>query len=100
MKKNVNTNKTYTRNNQINAPEVRNMDVLSYASDDELERLHAHLQEEREKISRFSDDVTLWEIEICYVQREMRIRSTRKAAHERYLKTNPDFYADSYATFD
>jgi len=100
MKKNVNVNKYSNKNSQIALPEVKNMDLLSYASDDELERLHTHLQEELEKASRFSDDVTPWEIEICYVQREMRIRSSRKAAHDRYLKSNPDFYADNYATFD
>lgn len=98
MKKNV--NKAYNRNNQLNIPEVRNMDLLSYASDDELDRLHTQLQEEREKVSRFSEDLTPWEVEICYVQREIRIRSARKVAHERYVKSNPDFYADSYATFD
>lgn len=93
MKKNV--NKTYVRNNQINAPEVKNMDLLSCANDDELEHLHSHLQEEREKASRFTENLIPWEVEICYTQREMRIRTARKIAHDRYIKMNPDFYADN-----
>jgi hypothetical protein len=81
-------------------PEVHNMDALSYASDEELDRLHNHLQDEREKAARTTDDLVAWETEICYVQREMKIRTTRRSAHEKYLRSNPDLYQDSYANFD
>lgn len=82
--------------NYMEMPEVINMDSLSYFDDDNLERLHNHLQNEREKAARFTEDLLPWETEICYVQREMRIRNQRRVLHERYLKNNPDAYYDSY----
>lgn len=100
MKKNIKKSTTRMSNSNNNGymdlPEVINMDSLSYFDDENLDRLHNHLQNEREKAARFTEDLTAWEVEICYVQREMRIRNQRRVLHERYLKANPDAYYDSY----
>lgn len=98
---NVNNNnkKTQTKANyyrgNMELPEVINMDSLSYANDDELDRLHSYLQGERDKASKTDYDLQPWEVEICYVQRELKIRSSRRAAHDRYVRNNPDYYYDN-----
>lgn len=89
-----------TYRGSVNQPEVYNMDALSYASDDELERLHNHLQDEREKASRVTDSLVSWETEICYVQREIKIRNSRRVAHEKYVRNNPDYYYENSAAED
>lgn len=85
------TKSNYYRGN-MELPEVINMDTLSYANDDELERLHSFLQGERDKASKTDYDLQPWEVEICYVQRELRIRNSRRAAHDRYVRSNPDYH--------
>jgi hypothetical protein len=89
-KKNQNKGNYYHGNMEL--PEVINMDSLAYANDDELERLHTFLQGERDKASKTDYDLQPWEVEICYVQREMRIRNSRRAAHDRYVRSNPDYH--------
>lgn len=100
-KKNNNNNiKKSNRNNSYyesyDLPDVINMDDLSYTNDDDLERRYNLLTSEREKVAQTGGDPTAWEIEIAYVQRESKIRSTRRNAHERYVRSNPDasYYVD------
>ena len=104
MKKNMNKSTVVHKNSSYHraadVPEVIDMDSLSYYDDDGLERRHNQLQSEREKALSGGHEPTPWEIEICYVQREMKIRTSRRAAHEKYLRTNPDVYQDGYAQFD
>jgi hypothetical protein len=96
MKKNIKktqgSNKTSNYNSGIELPEVINMDSLCFFDDDSLDRLHSHLQAEREKVARYTEDLLPWEVEICYVQREMKIRNVRRIAHEKYVRNNPDAY--------
>ena len=70
-------------------PEVVDMDTLSYALDEELERHYVFMNEERDKALDVSVDGRPWEVEIAYVQRELKIRATRRIAHEKYLRNNP-----------
>jgi hypothetical protein len=101
MKKNINSNKkNFTKsynNDLLDLPEVINMDNLCFFDDEELDRLHSNLQAEREKASRITEDLMPWEVEICYVQREIRIRNTRRLTHEKYVRNNPDasYYYDT-----
>lgn len=104
MKKNINK-KTVTKNynnGYLDLPEVINMDNLCFFDDDSLERLHGNLQTERERAARHTEDLTPWEVEICYVQREMRIRNSRRIAHEKYVRNNPDaaYYYDNSSQQD
>ena len=104
MKKNIKKtqakNVGYYQRTGVETPEVTNMEELSYYDDDSLERQYSHLQTEREKASREGYDLRPWEVEICYVQRELKIRTARRAAHERYIRSNPDAYYDPSAQED
>jgi uncharacterized protein YggL (DUF469 family) len=73
------------------SPEVVDMDSLSYFDDESLERRHNHLQSDRDKAAHEGVDLLPWETEICYVQREIKLRSNRRALHEKYLRSNPEY---------
>jgi hypothetical protein len=94
MKKTKNSN--YHRNG-IELPAIINMETLSYASDEDLERHVTYLQAERDRAARSEYDLRPWEVEICYLQRELKIRNDRRIAHERYLRTHPEanFYVNN-----
>ena len=81
----------------IELPSIMNMETLSYASDDDLNRHLHYLFAEKDRASRAEYELQPWEVEICYVLREVQIRHDRRAAHERYLRSNPDasFYSPS-----
>jgi hypothetical protein len=97
MKKN--TKKTSNTNvNNVNShsrfgiqlPVMTSMDDLAYMSEDELSQHHDQLLSEKENVARYDLDVRPWEIELCYAQRELKIRTTRRAAHDRFVRTHPD----------
>lgn len=92
-----NTKKAYGNynNRSYDLPQVIDMDTLSYCDDDYLQGILNHLQSEREKLSQEGIDTLPWEVEICYVQREMKIRNTRRSLHEKYVRNNPDNYYDA-----
>lgn len=81
-------------------PEVINMDALSYANDDELERRLSFLQGEISKAAKVDYDLQPWEVEVCYVQRELRIRTARRSAHDRYMRNNPETYQENTVNFE
>lgn len=72
----------------VDLPNVVDMDTLAYASDDELERHASYLHAERDRASRFEYDLRPWEVEISYIQREMKIRHDRHLAHERFMQSS------------
>ena len=82
-----NTKEADRRRLDISPPEVVSMDVLSYSLDEELERHHAFLLSERDKALNVSVDSRLWEVELAYAQRELKIRMARRAAHEKYVRS-------------
>ena len=98
MKQQINKKSKNTRED-AEFPSVIDMDTLSCMSDDELVRLHANIQNEKDRMSRREDVVIAWEIEACYVQRELKIRSDRRNAHEVYLRSNPETSLDYYDNF-
>ena len=71
---------------QSNVIEFERVDVndICYASDDELYQLSHELTSARER-GRDLDTRDV-EIEICYVQREKKIRAARREAHELYVQ--------------
>lgn len=89
MKK-TKTNQVDASSIEMAAPAVMTSEMLCYASDDELERSLSHLHTEKERAYRASYDIRPWETEICYILRELQVRSDRRAAHEKYLRTNPE----------
>jgi len=99
MKKNIKKNVSSKTNNSyisMELPEVVDMNSLTYFDDENLDKYHSSLQNDREEALKNGVDTTPWEVEICYAQRELKIRSARRIAHEKYLKSNPDaFYENS-----
>lgn len=81
-------------------PQIVDMDSLSSYDDDHLDRYHNHLQSEREKVLHSGSDTHPWEVEICYVQREIKLRSARRVAHEKYVRTNPELFQESFSSFE
>lgn len=62
------------------------MDLIGTMTDDELlERLKA-LEADREKVLVAKLGPAPWEIEACYVRRELQLRRVRHGLHEQYLQ--------------
>lgn len=99
-KKSVTGNKSNYHRGAYDAPDVIDMDTLSYFDDESLDRQHGRLQSERERVLSDGQDALPWEVEICYVQRELKLRSSRRAAHEKYIRSNPDLYQENYTAID
>lgn len=82
--------KAYTKNYRgEGVPTVVDIDTLSYMNDEELKRLYTHSQNEKDH-GTHNDLILAWEVEVCYVQRELQIRADRRHAHEMFLRSNPD----------
>lgn len=93
MKKNKKSSSSHASyRHHMDLPDVVNMDVLSYCSDDELENRISFMNSERERALNLNVDPRPWEEEICYAQRELRVRNVQRFMHDKYLRTNPDFY--------
>ena len=101
MKKNVKKQQQFNQfRGGRDLPEIVDMDSLSYYDDEALDRHHGRLQNEREQAQQEGQDTLPWEVEICYAQREMKIRNTRRAMHDRYIRSNPDLYQENYSSLD
>ena len=89
----------YDSRGGIELPYITDMDTLSYSNDDEIMRRAGNLYSDREKAGRLGYDMTPWEVELSYVQREMKIRNDRRLAHEAYIRLNPEAanFVDGYA---
>jgi len=90
-------NKTMNRSQryEMDLPEVVDMDVLSYATDSEIRGRQDHLEQDRTHALHVGQDPTPWEVELAYVQREVDIRRKRSAAHERFVRSNPEAAASN-----
>ncbi len=65
---------------------MHTIDQLAWMPDDDLMGLYMTLERDRENVlSMRGKDVTPIEVEICYVQRELDIRNTRRRAHTQWL---------------
>lgn len=82
------------RSNNVPLPEVVDIDSLSYTNDEDLLRRLDNLYSEKEKAYVANFDLSPWEIEICYVQRELEIRDNRKFFHDKFLKENQHRFDD------
>lgn len=76
----------YQVSTRFNAPEVVDMDTIGVMSDDEIGDRAQELSTTRYNVIEAGADPYLWEIELCYLQREFQLRRGRKDAHELFLK--------------
>lgn len=70
-------------------PEKLENDFLAKLDDDDLHNLGRSLNDSIGHVGRYGLNPYLWEVEMCYVQREMHMRSLRRAAHAGWLAGNP-----------
>lgn len=81
-------------------PAAISMDILSYASDLEIESRFRSMDIERQRVNNMGYDPYAWEVELAYIQREIGIRESRRIAHENFLKNNPEVADMSFSSFD
>lgn len=73
-------------------------DQLAWMSDDDLVSLMMNMEKDREAISTRGRNTHGIEVEICYVQREMDVRNSRRAAHQAWLASMGAEGADARST--
>jgi len=65
---------------------LHTIDQLAWMPDEDLMSLYMTLERDRDNVQGMrGKDATPIEVEICYVQRELDIRNTRKRAHSEWL---------------
>lgn len=85
---NIEQEQVYSEN--TNMPDVANMDDLSYAADSDIDDRYRYLLNGKEAMGQ-NDSVRIkWEEELSYLQRESKIRASRRFAHESYLRDHPE----------
>lgn len=62
-------------------------DYVSSIDDETLHNITKSLIDSIGKVNRLGLNPYPWEVELCYLQQETQVRSTRKAAHTEWLKT-------------
>lgn len=92
MKKSKKSTNHSNYRQHMELPESVNMDVLAYCNDEELENHINFLNSERDRAINFNVDPRPWEEEICYAQRELRMRNVRRFMHDKYVRSNPETY--------
>jgi len=84
----------YVDESPIPYPHKLECEVLGTMDDDDLYRLARSLDDSISKISRMSLNPYPWEVELCYVQQEMQLRSIRKSTHAEWISKLPAVEAD------
>lgn len=77
------------KQNPIPFPQQINMDDLAVVDDDSLSNMNRSLTDSVGRAASAGLNPGPWEVELCYVQRELQIRASRKEAHVKYLAGVP-----------
>lgn len=89
MAKNKTNNGNAKMNSPIPFPQKMTFDELAVIEDDVLMNLQKSLTDSISRVNSHNLNPEAWEKELCYVQREVQIRSARREAHAKYLATQP-----------
>jgi len=84
----------YVDESPIPYPHKLERKVMDTMEDDDLYQLARSLDDSISKITRISLNPYPWEVELCYVQQEMQLRSIRKSAHAEWISKLPIVEAD------
>lgn len=87
-KNNVNNSQRTSRQSRvpsIDYPNVVSIDLLGEMSDDDLFSHLANIREEGTMVRAERCDVTPWEVEFSYADRELQLRRDRRSRHQAYL---------------
>ena len=74
----------------VQRPEITSFDVLAMLTDDKLEAKLEQLVTDINTVTSSGFDPIAWEVEACYVQRELGIRDRQYIAHEEYMQVRRD----------
>jgi hypothetical protein len=80
---------------KFETPRNISIDELAIATDEELFFLQKKLEAERQTLLSTGEDPILWETELCYIKRELQIRSIRQEAHRNFLFEEEKFLDES-----
>jgi hypothetical protein len=103
MKKNQKENQSVKKKVQFDDMEYAVADTvhveeLEYMLDEQLYERLKYIRKNIED-NRKNYNTKLWEIELCYVLREMQIREQRKESHKNYISKFSDDDLYSYNTY-
>lgn len=80
-------NKTGNKSKFVELPPVHHVDDIAVFTDEELlERVKSVETQRTDALRNCVSDLVPWETELCYLRREMQLRSQRRHLHERYLQ--------------
>jgi hypothetical protein len=88
------TNESYEMHNDgrgdypVQYPDQFDRDHLAVMDDESLHNLGRSLNDSINKVTRHGLNSYPWEVELCYVQQEMQLRSSRRAAHMAWLNNH------------
>jgi len=68
-------------------------DVLSTMNDEELHKTQESLFDCIERVVKYGLNPYPWEVELCYLQQEIQVRSIRLAAHHNWLNSGAQIVA-------
>jgi len=88
-KNNVKSSKNKQVDSQIPFPHRLTFDELAVIDDGALADLSKSLNDSVSRAYGHGLNPYSWEVELCYVQRELQIRSTRREAHAAYMASAP-----------
>lgn len=88
-----NNNNSYSAT--IQQPTIVSSDELAVYSDGDIRSRVELMESEMARAAKLGVDTYLWQVELAYLQREYDIRRARAAAHDRYLRTNPEASVNS-----
>lgn len=86
MAKKAKTNKINV-DSPIPFPQVHTFDELAVVDDDSLNNMQRSLTDSIARVNSHGLNPSAWEVEMCYVQRELQIRTARREAHAKYVST-------------
>lgn len=86
-RKSFNTSPRQRHQPSIDYPDVANMDDIAVLTDEELVEAISRLDVERRKVLSERCDAKDWEIELCYLRREMQIRRKRRETHDSFMES-------------
>jgi len=79
----------YPQESPVQYPQKIENEMIVSMDDDDLHNLGRSLFDSINRVSKMNLNPYPWEVEMCYVQREMQLRSSRRLAHSEWLSKNP-----------
>ncbi len=73
----------------VQYPSKFERDYIAVMDDETLHNITRSLVDSIGKVNRLNLNPYPWEVELCYLQQEVQVRSARRAAHVTWLSSQP-----------